>query len=122
MAASSAPATARNTTLPAASAAVRHRKTSRSPPTPSSPTARSGSADLPYSPGFDHERKFHLPAAGPMHAVDRAAAANWRADPFLVRRLSDAAQPELLVDLRRHPLLHCRTADRHWLRARHALY
>src|SRR5947208_16803615 len=105
MAASSAPATARNTTLPAASAAVRHRKTSRSPPTRFSPTARSGSADLPYSPGFDHERKFHLPAAGPMHAVDRAAAADCRADPFLVRRLSFVARPALWVCLRRHALL-----------------
>ncbi len=45
MTAISAPATARSTTLPAASAAVRRRPISRCRPTSFSPTARSGSAD-----------------------------------------------------------------------------
>ena len=52
----------------------------------------------------------------------REAVADRRPDSFLVRRLSDAAQPELLVDLRRHPRLHARRADRHRHRAGDALH
>ena len=40
------------TVLRAASVAGRHRKTSRCRPMCSCPTPRSGSADLPYSPGL----------------------------------------------------------------------
>ncbi len=43
-------------------------------------------------------------------------------DLFVLRRLSDAAQPELLVDVRRHPLLHARRADHHRHRAGDALH
>ena len=57
-----------------------------------------------------------------VHAVARAAAADRRTDPFLLRRLSDAAQPELLVDLRRHPHLHAGAADRHRRGAGDALH
>src|SRR5664279_2268128 len=43
----------------------------------------------------------------------RETAADRRPGAFLVHRLSDAAQPELLVDVRRHPLVHARRADHH---------
>ena len=52
----------------------------------------------------------------------RETAADWRPDLFLLRRLPDAAQPELLVDLRRHPVLHARRADHHRHRAGDALH
>ena len=58
----------------------------------------------------------------PVHAMARAAAADRRTDLFLLRRLSDAAQPELLVDLRRHPRLHAGAADRHRRGAGDALH
>ena len=45
-----------------------------------------------------------------------------RAGLFLLRRLPDAAQSQLLVDLRRHPHLHAGDADRHRHRARDALH
>ena len=54
--------------------------------------------------------------------MDGAAAADRRPRLFVVRRLSDAAQPELLVDVRRHPHLHARRADRHRHRAGDALH
>src|SRR5207244_3093875 len=63
-----------------------------------------------------------LSAAERSPALARTAAANRRADPFLLRRLSDAAQSELLVDLRRHSCIHAGGAVRHRHRARHALY
>ena len=44
-------------------------------------------------------------------AMVRAALADYGPHAFLVRGLSDAAQPELLVDLRRHPVLHAGHAD-----------
>src|SRR5215831_1689341 len=62
---------------------------------------------------FDHERTSDLPAAKRIHAMDGAAAADWRAHLFLLRRLSHSAQPQLLVDVRRHPRLHARRTDRH---------
>ena len=52
----------------------------------------------------------------------REAAADFRLDAFLFHRLSDAAQSELLVDLRRHPLDDARGADRHRHRAGDALH
>src|ERR1043165_9100974 len=52
MTASSVRATARNTIAPAASAAGRPRPTSRCPPTSSSPTPRSASADPNHRPGL----------------------------------------------------------------------
>ena len=54
--------------------------------------------------------------------MDGAAAADRGADLFLLHRLPDAAQPELLVDLRRHPRLHAGGADRHRHRAGDALH
>ena len=48
--------------------------------------------------------------------------ADHRPRPLVVRRLSDAAEPELLVDLRRHPHLHAGGADRHRHRAGDALH
>ena len=56
------------------------------------------------------------------HAMARDAAADRRPDPFFLRRLSDAAQPELLVDLRRHSRVHAGRADRHRHRAGDALH
>src|SRR5665647_1798363 len=52
----------------------------------------------------------------------REAVADRRPDAFLVRRLSDAAQPELLVDVRRHPVVHAGRADHHRHRADDALH
>ena len=54
--------------------------------------------------------------------MDGAAAADRRAGLFVLRRLPDAAQPELLVDVRRHPHLHAGRADRHRHRAGDALH
>ncbi len=68
------------------------------------------------------ERTFDLPAARPPHEVVGGAAAARRPHPFLVRRVPDAAQPELLVDLRRHSHLHARGADRDRRRAGDALH
>ena len=51
-----------------------------------------------------------------------AAAADRGPGLFLVHRLSDAAQPELLVDVRRHPRVHARRADGHRHRAGDALH
>ena len=45
-----------------------------------------------------------------------------RPDSFFVRRVSDAAQPELPVDLRRHSRIHAGCADRHRHRAGDALH
>ena len=52
----------------------------------------------------------------------RGAPADRRADPFLLRGLSDAEEPELLVDLRRDPVVHARRADHHRHRAGDALH
>ena len=61
-------------------------------------------------------------AAKPVDAVAGTAAADREPRPFVLRRLSDAAQFELLVDVRRHPHLHARRADRHRHRAGDALH
>src|SRR6516165_5460728 len=53
-----------------------------------------------------------LPAEQRTAAVARGAAANRWAGLFVGGHLSDAAQPELLVDLRRDPYLHAGGADR----------
>ena len=45
--------------------------------------------------------------------MDGAPPADRRAGAFLLRRLSDAAQPQLLVDVRRHPVVPARRPDRH---------
>src|SRR5947209_8892058 len=52
----------------------------------------------------------------------RGASADRRARSFVVRRLPDAEEPELLVDLRRDPLVHARRADRHRHRTHDALH
>ena len=52
----------------------------------------------------------------------RAAAADREPRLLLLHRLSDPAQPELLVDVRRHSDLHARRADRHRHRAGDALH
>src|SRR6476620_12290189 len=72
--------------------------------------------------GCDYERTFDLPAAKRIHAMDGAASADRRTRLFVVRCLPDAAQPELLVDVRRHSLLHARRADHHWRRAWDAIH
>src|SRR5665213_4466850 len=118
--AGSAPAMARNTTAPAASGRAPPRKTCTCRLINSSPTARFRSAETSYS-GFYNERKFDLPADQSRDAMVREAAADRRADPFLVRCLSDAAQSELLVDLQRHSLVYARRADHHRHRAGNAL-
>ena len=71
---------------------------------------------------FDHERTFDLQAAKPLHAVAGAAAADREPGLFVLHHLSDAAQSELLVDVRRHPHLHARRADRDRHRAGDALH
>ena len=54
--------------------------------------------------------------------MDGGAAADRGADLLLLHRLPGPAQPELLVDLRRHPRLHAGDADRHRRRAGDALH
>src|SRR5207344_65448 len=53
--------------------------------------------------------------------MGRLAAAHSAADARPVHGVPHAAQSELLVDLRRHPHLHARVANRDRRRARHAL-
>src|SRR5258707_4075724 len=113
--ASSAPATARNTTPQAAFGRDQRRPTWRCRPTNSSPIAKSRFAKLRIdirkfkpaasstSSGSHHERTIRLPADPSHDEVDRTASTDFRSRPLLVRGLSDAAQSELLVDLRRHP-------------------
>src|SRR5260370_4568278 len=113
--ASSAPATARNTTPQAAFGRDQRRPTWRCRPTNSSPIAKSRLAKLRIdirefkpaasstSSGSHHERTIRLPADPAGDEVDRTASADYGSRPLLVRGLSDAAQSELLVDLRRHP-------------------
>ena len=71
---------------------------------------------------FDYERTRSLSAAERLHEVDGAAPADRQPRLFVVHRLSDAAQFELLVDVRRHPDFHARRADRHRRRAGDALH
>src|SRR5687768_5523347 len=118
--AGSARATARPTTPRAASASAPRRKISSSRPIRSSPTARFRSADRQAR--FDHELTPDLSAAKRLHEVAGAPLADRRADLLVLRRLSDAAQPELLVDVWRHPRLHARFADHHRHRAGDALH
>src|ERR1700758_4795559 len=121
---SSAPATARNPTPPVAFARGPRPPMCRCRPISSFPTPKSRSADasgLPWesglhalcltSSGSHHERTIRLQAEQSSLAMDRAAPADLWPHAFIVRGLSDAAQPELLVDLRRHPVLHARHAD-----------
>ena len=54
--------------------------------------------------------------------MDGAAATDRRSRSLVLHRLSDAAQPELLVDLRRHPCVHAGRADRHRRGAGDALH
>src|SRR6059058_4638018 len=54
--------------------------------------------------------------------MDGAAAAHRRIGLLFVRCLPDAAQPELLVGIRRHPHVHAQRADRHRDRAGNALH
>src|SRR5215472_15516203 len=72
--------------------------------------------------GFDDERRFDLSAAKRVHEMDGAPAAGRQPGPFLVYRLSDAAQFELLVDVRRYPHLHAWRADHYRRRAGDALH
>src|SRR5208282_6825483 len=62
---------------------------------------------------LDHERTFDLRAAEFLVAMVGAASADCQPGLFVLHRLSDAAQPELLVDVRRHSQLHAGRADRH---------
>src|SRR5262249_1543717 len=123
--ASSAPAMDRNTTPPAVSARDPHPPTCRCHPITSFPIPKSRSAKARSKPpglgkplrrltssGSHHERTLRLQAEPPSVAVVRTATADFEPHAFLVRGLSDAAQPELLVDLRRHPFLHAGDPDR----------
>src|SRR6266446_7837195 len=123
--ASSAPATARNTTPQVAFGRDRHRPTWQCRPTNSSPIAKSRLAELRIdirefkpaasftSSGSHHERTIRLPADPSRDEVDRATPPDFRSRSLLVRGLSDPAQPELLVDLRRHPFVDARSAGPH---------
>ena len=131
MTAISVRATDRSTILPAASVRARPRSTLRSRPTNSSPTPRSRLAersrdirDLKVFPEKvpDNERTLDLPAAKRLHEMDGAAATDRRSRSFVLHCLSDAAQPELLVDLRRHSFVHAGRADRHRRGAGDALH
>src|SRR5258705_13462731 len=121
--ASSAPAMARNTTPQAAFGRDQGRQTWRCRPTNSSPIAKSRLAKLRIdirefkpaasstSSGSHHERTIRLPADPSRDEVDRTASTDFRSRPLLVCGLSDAAESELLVDLRRHPFVDARGAD-----------
>src|SRR5579884_2235275 len=98
MTAGSVPATALNMTAPDASGRGQRRKTSICRPTHFFPTPRSASADLVCSIRFDHGRNHPIQASIGIHALAGAALADRHADLLLLCRLSDAAQPELLVD------------------------
>src|SRR3984893_17282112 len=129
--ASSAPATARDTTLRAVSARDRLPPTCRCRPTSSFPIPKSRLAksrtlrdlpDLDFSWTFRvvflpqdriNERPIRFPADQSRLEVDRTAPPDHGTRPLLVRGLSDAAQPELLVDLRRDPFDDAGVADPH---------
>src|SRR6185312_15137834 len=110
--ASSAPATVRNTTPPAASARDPRPPIWPCRPTHSCPITKSRSAEARSPPdlkprrllssGSHHERTLQLPAEPSSLAMVRTAPADSRPHAFIVRGVPDAAQPELLVDLRRH--------------------
>src|ERR1700730_13262525 len=115
--ASSAPATDRSMIRPVAFGGVPRPRTCRFRLTLFFPTARSRSAEPGGTPGPDrsrrfissgshHERTIRLPAAELRVEVDRTASAYPKPRALVVRGLSDAAQPQLLVDIRRHPLVH----------------
>ena len=116
-AAGSATATARNTTPPAASAKDRRRRTWRCRLTPSCPPPASRSA----------EERTACPAHRP--TIPKTGFTRWLdhapADPAARARhdddVPDAAEPELLVHLRRHPHLLPGRPDRHRHRAGDAL-
>ena len=67
--------------------------------------------------------------SGPSTYVPKSKIGRWfesrlahdGAGPFVVRRLSDAAQPQLHVGVRGDPVVHAGRADRHRRRARDAL-
>src|SRR5713226_4010996 len=107
--ASSAPATARNTTLRAVSARDRPPPICRCRPIHSFPIPKSRSAKSRTHPGLEpdlgfswtfrvvflpqdriNERTIRFPADQPRFAVDRTTAADHGAGPLLVRGLSDA--------------------------------
>ena len=71
---------------------------------------------------FNHERTLDLPTAEQGSAMARETAADRWPGSFFFRGLSGAAQPELSVDVRRHPRVHARRADRHRHRAGDALH
>src|SRR3954470_853136 len=133
--ASSAPATARNTTLPAASGRGPRRPTCRCRPINSFPIPKSRSAKasdpvrdptsrrVVYLPQDRiNERTIRFPADQSRLEVDRTAPPDHGPHAFIVRGVSDAAQPELLVDLRRHPFDHVGPADPDWRDSGDALH
>src|SRR5882724_4093473 len=124
--ASSAPATVRNTTPPVGFARDQRLPTCRCRPINSFPIKKSRLAEPRIrisetlspsrrftSQGSHHERTIRLPADQSRLEVDRTASPDFRSRPFLVRGLSDAAEPELLVDLRRHSFADAGGADPH---------
>src|SRR5215470_18928423 len=106
-------AMARNTTRPGASAAGRRPVIWPCRHTSSCRTPKSVLADAITSARFYHERTNDLPAARPCAQMARTATADSEPHSLLVRGLPDAAQSELLVDVRRHSCVHARGADRH---------
>src|SRR5262249_33183124 len=71
---------------------------------------------------FNHERTLDLPTAEQGSAMARETVADRWPGTFFLRGLPGAAQPELSVDVRRHPCIHARRADHHRHRAGDALY
>ena len=63
-----------------------------------------------------------LPAAQPLSAMVRVAAADRPIHLFRVRCLSDATKPELLVDVRSHPFTYAWGSAGHRHRAGNALH
>ena len=89
----------------------------------SSPIPRSGSAEAQRPDArFFHERTFDFSAAERIRQMARAAPPDHQPRLQFLRRLSDAAQPELLVDVRRHPHRDAGVAAGHRHRAGHALH
>ena len=109
-----------STTPPAASATARRRRTCAIPPYAFINDTSSGSAEQRDQRHAARTFPRYQPKSA-VRALVRRAPADHAAGLRQLRRLSDAAEPELLVDLRRHPGVHAGGADRHRHRARHAL-
>ena len=120
-AAGSAPATARIRYRGPHPPRARRRRTWRSRPTRSPTTPRSASAEARET---GNAARATFPATSRRSRFGRWFDERLPIDAARLRqlrRLSDPAQPELLVHVRRHPGVHAGRADRDRRRARHAL-